>query len=534
MKKTVSINISGVIFNIDEDAYEKLQNYLKAIRGFFSESEGCDEIMADIEARIAEMFSEKTAGRQEVVTLVDVEEVIGIMGQPEEYIDQDSEESNAGKSEEEAASGSRRTKRIYRDKDGEMLGGVCSGLGYYFGFDPIWLRIAFVLTLFFFGGGVFLYVVLWIVIPAAKTTADKFEMKGKNVTASSIGKKVEEEMKGIKDKLKDLDGKPHIEKAKSILGRIIDTFVAIVLFVFRAFGRLIGFAFLVAGIALAVVFIVSMFSGEAFISITSEGISNFSVYDFSNMFFASADQEFLAFVGLLLLIGIPIISLMYGGIKLLFKLKHTWIGVGIGLTALWIAGWIACGVVALQLSGDFAKKANVVTSIDLEQPQADTLFLSTSKDRFKTDKHHWGHSHDDLLIDFDEDNVYIGHAELDIVESNNDSIISVEIIKYSRGESKKDAMIRAADVAYHYSQNDSSLSFSPYYSFPKENSWRVQRVKVIVYLPVGKSVHLGKDMDRIIYDVKNVTHTHDRKMPGKTWTMLEDGLTCVGCNEDEI
>ncbi len=139
MKKTLTINISGFVFHIDEDAYEKLHRYLEAIKFHFRGFKGKDEVIADVEARVAEILQKKYLPAKEVITIEDVDEVIGIMGQPSDF---SVEDEDAGGQKD--FSYSRHPKRLYRDPERKILGGVCSGLGAYFNMDPIWVRIIFI------------------------------------------------------------------------------------------------------------------------------------------------------------------------------------------------------------------------------------------------------------------------------------------------------------------------------------------------------------------------------------------------------
>src|SRR5689334_9884136 len=160
MNKTLTINLSGIVFHIDENAYDVFNAYIDSIRRHFASSEGKDEIMQDIEARIAEMFQLRVGENKQVITLRDVEEVTAAMGRPEQFGD---EEAEAAPDREAPIPGVKR--RLFRSTDDEIIGGVCSGIAAYFGIDPVWLRLAFVLSVIFFGGGVLLYIILWIVIP---------------------------------------------------------------------------------------------------------------------------------------------------------------------------------------------------------------------------------------------------------------------------------------------------------------------------------------------------------------------------------
>ena len=160
MKRTVTVNISGMVFTIDEDAYDVLQKYLNKIKGYFSKSDGQDEIIADIEARIAEMFQEKIDTKIQVISILHINEMMATMGKPEDFIDEDqqstTEKEEPKQKKTQPRSEKYKTKRLYRDRDGNVLGGVCSGIGYYFGFGPIWLRLFFA-GLFFFAGTGFVF-----------------------------------------------------------------------------------------------------------------------------------------------------------------------------------------------------------------------------------------------------------------------------------------------------------------------------------------------------------------------------------------
>jgi phage shock protein PspC (stress-responsive transcriptional regulator) len=194
MKKTLTINLAGLVFNIDEDAYFVLQDYLEKIKTYFSEEKEVDDIMHDIEIRIAELLGEKITPTKQVVTLQDIEEIIKIMGEPHEFGDPDKEK----KSTYYRTS----AKRVYRDPDNRILGGVCGGLGAYMGIDPIIIRIIFIVIFFGFGAGLLIYLILWIIIPEAKTTAQKLEMRGEHVNVSNIGGFVREEFENIKNSFK--------------------------------------------------------------------------------------------------------------------------------------------------------------------------------------------------------------------------------------------------------------------------------------------------------------------------------------------
>ena len=196
MNKTLSVNIGGIVFHIEELAYDKLNRYLDAIKGYFTTSDGRDEIIQDIEGRIGEMFQERISVGKQVIVESDVDQIIDLMGRPEQFAGMHEESST---SEAQYTTSDRKAyRRLYRDPDDRVIGGVCSGLGHYLGLDPVWLRVAFAVSFFVFGTGLLLYIILMIVMPKAITTAEKLEMKGEKVNISNIRKSVEEEISSIK------------------------------------------------------------------------------------------------------------------------------------------------------------------------------------------------------------------------------------------------------------------------------------------------------------------------------------------------
>ncbi len=197
MNKIMNINIGGIVFHVDDDAYEKLKKYLKDINKHFNKTTGGDEIVTDIEARIVELFQKKLNSKKEVITIDDVNEIISIMGNPSEF-EEENDESFNDPSVQQAGQ-----KRMFRDIDNRMIGGVCSGLGAYFKIDTVWFRIAFVIATIS-GLSILAYLILWVIIPPARTISEKLEMQGDPVTISNIEKSIREEMDGLRDKLDDL------------------------------------------------------------------------------------------------------------------------------------------------------------------------------------------------------------------------------------------------------------------------------------------------------------------------------------------
>lgn len=210
MKKTFTINISGAVFHIEEDAYEVLQKYLINLKNHFGSGEEGKEILSDIEARIAEIFSVKNNEDKKVITVDRVNEVIKIMGTPEDFAEEEGEAE-----EEDIASEAKRKRRLYRDPDHRVLGGVCGGLAAYFSMDPVILRIIFVVLFFPTSGAAGLaYLVLWIAVPKAVNTAQRLEMKGQEATVKNIEKSIKEEVREVKESYRKFKESETFSKGK--------------------------------------------------------------------------------------------------------------------------------------------------------------------------------------------------------------------------------------------------------------------------------------------------------------------------------
>ncbi|MBM3421572.1 MAG: PspC domain-containing protein [Bacteroidetes bacterium] len=197
MKVTLNINIGGYAFHIDEDAYHDLKAYLRSLELHFTGEDSASEIMADIEVRMSELFRARLGTYRQVITIDDVREVMKIMGTPEDFVDQDTFSAK-----EKFTSSS--TRRMYRDPDNRIIGGVAAGLAAYWHLDPIIPRVIFLALIFAGGLGIFAYLILWIVLPEARTTAQKIEMKGEPVNIHNIKESVKNEFERVRKNFKNI------------------------------------------------------------------------------------------------------------------------------------------------------------------------------------------------------------------------------------------------------------------------------------------------------------------------------------------
>lgn len=532
MNKTVTTNIGGFIFHIDDNAYEKLSQYLSTIKGYFTQSEGRDEIIGDIEARIAEMFREKTGNQKQVVTLKDVDEVIAVMGQPEAFAESG---EGATTSAAQPVTPRNRARRIFRDPDNKVIGGVCGGVSAYFNIDPIWLRLAFALALLVFGTGVLLYIVLWVIIPKARTTAEKLEMRGESVNVHNIERTIREEMDELKqrfhalsDDAKDLGKKEG--KLRNAVNDVVDFFASFFRLVFKAVGKLIGAFFTFIGIVLLAAVIASLLGFPGIVKITGHGHEiSMSVQEMLSRFIGSPQLINWAMAGCALLICVPLLGLLFAGLKLLFDIKSKNKAFSIAMLVFWISGLTICILVAVHVSNDFKIPATQKAKFNVAKPsKGATLYLEVNNNLSDIEEQS-GEIGQWMIFSDGEQNKLFRHPQFDIEKSMSDSI-ELELIRYAKGASRKEALANAEKVNYKFSQNDSILLFDKYFELSKDDKWRMQEVKMVLRLPVGQTVFLNDDMKHIIYDIGNITNTWDYDMVNRRWIMTQKGLACVDCD----
>jgi len=318
MNKTLTINLANSIFNIDENAYNALQRYLEAVKKYLTGTKGNEEILADVEARIAELFTEKMTADKQVIVLSDVEAIIQVMGQPEDYsIDEDifDEDYKQPKTKTQV-------KKLYRDPESKLLGGVCSGIGHYLSIDPIWVRLLFIIFLFGGGFSVITYIILWIIVPEANTTAQKLDMQGEAANLSNIEKKIKEGFENVTEKVKnaDYDGfKNDVNKSSNSIIKGIGDFISLI---FSTTGKIISTLFNVLGKFMGVLFILvgSLTLLGLFFGLFTVGILDISMLPGVQFFPLINASELPIWVLSLLVffaIGIPFYSLLYVGLTVI-------------------------------------------------------------------------------------------------------------------------------------------------------------------------------------------------------------------------
>jgi len=524
MNKTVNINLGGMFFHIDEDAYQKLSRYFDAIKRSLKNSSGQDEVIKDIEMRIAELLNEKQKSEKHVVGLKDVDEVIAIMGQPEDYIIEDEPRTFENPYPFTAI----KSKKLYRDSEKGMIGGVAAGLGHYFGIDTVWIRVALLLLVFAgFGTGIIAYIILWIVTPEALTTSEKLEMTGEAVNISNIEKKVREEFENVSEKIKNVDYDKYgnqIKRGANKAGNSIGNFI---ISVFKIIAKFLGIILIISGLATLVLLLIGVFTlgTNTFIDFPWQGFvetGNFTDYPIWSfgllMFFA---------------IGIPFFFLTLLGFKLLSP--HT---KSIGsiakytLVALWIISIALVTFLGIKQASAFATDGRVVKKETLNIPLKDTLFIKFKhNDYFSKDIH--DHSEFKITTDStDNDIIYSNEVHFRIKKSNeNYSYIQIE--KEAKGKSFSEAREKAEQIRYKYKIIGNQLVFDNYLLTDLKNKFRNQEVEITLFLiegtlfKVDESVHHYDNSDDDFFDFD-----HDINQP--LYQVGYSETFCLNCSDDSM
>lgn len=353
MKKTLTVNLGGTVFHIDEDAYRLLDNYLSNLKMHFRKDAGADEIVEDIERRISELFSEKLTAGSQVITIADVEEVIARMGKPEDMETEGEGSTSSSQASANAGSSSWTTsvnRRLFRNPDDKMLGGVVSGLALYLGWDVTLLRLLLLVILICgYGTLIPVYIVCWLIIPEARTAAEKLSMRGKAVTVENIGKIVtdgfEKVTHGVNDYMKSDKPRTFLQRLGDALVMVVGLFLKVGLVIFAILCSPVLFVFGVVFVALLIAAIAVAIGGGAAL------ISLFPLADV--VIPASPLSAIVMYIAGILLVGIPLISLVWAILGQLFKWQPMVSGLKWTLLILWIVSAAVFGICFAMQGGTF-------------------------------------------------------------------------------------------------------------------------------------------------------------------------------------
>jgi phage shock protein PspC (stress-responsive transcriptional regulator) len=494
MNKTFNINLGGYPFAIDEDAFEYIQNYLDTIRRHFSASEGCEEILYDIEVRMAELFQEHLKGRA-IISMKEIDEVIMIMGKPEDFgAEPMAEQYTANTRGKKSGTKINTGKKLFRDPDDKKLAGVCSGIAAYLGIeDPLWLRIFFVLTAIFSGGFIFVvYMVLWFLVPEAASASDKLAMRGEPATINNIAKVVEEELNEFGEKInewsQDFSGKKksgdtstgkHQFKAKAflaegvnIVGHLATGIIPLVRAVFKPI--LITVAIIVMsalGIAWAASFVGLSFASPV-------------------IYAAGPDSGLVSTLGigsLFFTIGLPILGLMLLFARLAFSYRINK-NVNTGLWTVWFLSLFTTMFAGMTTIKEY-QTHHALTSVTDHNIVSPDIRIAMPEENLD-------HSMGVFLDKFFADNgKQWAIRDVNIrLEKSKDAFVHIEKKIASRGEQLSDAQQNTLFVGNDINVKGGEISISKYLTIPKERKYRNQSVDYTIYVPEGKNIILDNSV----------------------------------------
>lgn len=313
MKKVLNITIGGLVFTVEEDAYEALCDYLDSIKAHFKKDKDGDEIVEDIEASIAEKFGRRK-NKEAAITNRDVASVTNEMGSLKDFkklSDEEDEEENE-KTAEKTEKRDFSKRKLYRDPDDVIIAGVASGLAAYLGIETVFMRLIFFVSVFFGGLGIVVYVLLWILMPVAENTAQKLEMRGERLTLHEIEKSVKKEVDKLKKK--DLSSvKNGAHNAEVILQRIFAALGQIFWILEKLIRNVVGFGLVLASISS--VFLLSF-------GLTwqiSGGVIPYSPYALSDVLILTPNMQMAFLAGVYFTVLVPLLLLFFLGYSLLRK-----------------------------------------------------------------------------------------------------------------------------------------------------------------------------------------------------------------------
>ncbi|WP_294824322.1 PspC domain-containing protein [uncultured Flavobacterium sp.] len=531
MNKTVSINLGGFFFHIDEDAYQKLNHYFEAIRRSLS-ADGRDEIMSDIEGRIAELLTEKLKSDKQVVSLREVEDVIAVMGQPEDYRIDDESVEKEGSSNYSGYSNNYnynyKTKKFYRDGDRAIVSGVCAGIAHYFRIDPLWIRIIFILSLFItFLASLFVYILLWILIPRAITTTEKLEMTGEPINISNIEKKVKQEIDQVGERLKSMDYEGMGANFGAGAERAGNGIAAVIMAIFKGIAKVIGAVITICSAltlgGLVVFFVTTLFTSA---------LTNTPWLAAHNMF-NYTDTPFWV-IGLLMLFtfGIPVFFLFLLGLKIMVEnLRPVGNITRYTLLALWIMALSVSIYLGIKQATEIAYEGKTVKELTINPTQDDPVIKIKMRNNTLFSKSV------DYRTDFritqdstDNDVIYSTNVDVHFIKTDKAKAY-VEIEKLAEGSSPSEARKRAEKINYNFELKGNTLTLDNYLLTDLDSKFRMQRVKVYVYLPEYSTLEVNRNMrDYIRSDYSDLSVQWSDK--DQMYHLMEDKLECLNCEED--
>jgi len=480
MKKTVSVNIKGINFLIEEDAYELLQDYLERLTQTLKNVEGSKEIVEDVELRIAELCSSKLNDSKTVIEFSDIETIIATLGNPEDYVEEDDEDSSRATNESDRKSNE---KRLFRDTDNATIAGVCMGIANFFNIDVVIVRAIFVVIFLFAGFGLPLYIILWIIVPKAQSTIDRLRMKGRPITVESV----REEVEIAAEKLK--------EGGKNVAQRIRkdDSYQRSMSKGVRVLRTILGIGFILAGVSVLIPFLIFLVGGAQIIPVQSD-YGFLSLAELGEIVLNNGVDYNLAWWGAMIVGFSIVLFFLQIGIILLFNLKSKWSKLSLLFLFLTtITGGVMCAVVGIRTGRDLTIGAEIENKLGSIATQELTIIpelesIQADGDYDVKSNGGWG------LMGIDDENITLHGIHFRYVRSS-DSLFHVKKNIKARSHSHSQGLLKCENIQHNIQISGDSLIVDAEYSFPKTDKLRDQEIYITVEIPEGGSVHID---DRVI------------------------------------
>jgi phage shock protein PspC (stress-responsive transcriptional regulator) len=517
MDKTININLAGTLFQIDEQALRILRDYLQAINNRFGNVQGGHETIDDIEARIAEIFQSQK-GLTGIISPENVEAMISIIGRPEDF----------DQNEDEAAAPvySNQKRRMYRSTDDFIISGVCGGIGAYLDTDPVLLRILFVISAIF-GVGFFIYIVLWIAIPVARTDAQKREMYGSSYHSNQthIGQHNNVQVAGTPKYNRRNNSLSRIGNAIDEMFRAIGRVCFIIL---RIFLIIIGVMLVLTGFLFILCYaMVIIFKFPGIFSIDSYGINLINFSDFLNYIVNPASVPWIIILTSIAII-LPVIALIYWGVKMIFWFTARDGVVSLIALVLWVMSLAALTIIGFNEGISFAHTAKTSAATVLPN-SPDTLFIRSGNKiaDLKYEK--------DFTLPHDEYSVYINDEKkelyirsyLTVGKSDNKST-RIEVRKHSAGRSEAEAREKSEGLIYNHLINGDTLHVDEYFTVPSGRKWAADNVGINLFIPEGTFLKFDKDPRILLH--QSFRNESDESLESSwesansIWVMTDNGL----------
>lgn len=526
MNKTIIININGIIFHIEEEAYEVLQTYMVDVKRHFGNTADSHEIVSDIENRIAEMFGERLNAQKAVILMDDVKEVCAQMGKVEDF--ELDEETTEGYTTDSAY---REERSLFRDPDDKLLGGVCSGLAHYFGIETMWVRLGLLITILFAGTGLLLYLILWIVIPQAKTRADKMKMRGEPANLENFKRSFHEEMGDVKRNFSAAGERVRtgLNNPNGTLNSFINTIGKIIVICIKIVGIIIIVSLILALVALLATFIFGA------------GFADSNLFDKDFPLYA-VDPQFrdMLMISGFFVIAIPLLVLIFMAIRVLFDRKVMGAYFGFSMLIIWLVAIGFSVYYIAKTAVDFKEKATITQEVSLV-PQ--TTYKLNVRDN-------------NTLIIKKGENLDSIHAGRGIRKSfkrngralfNHHNSISLRIEKAdpnqaptlveefsAKGTNFDAALERAEKISYEINQEGENLWLASSAVLPTGEMMRDQEVRLTLLLPIGTLVSIPREFGHSIslwglsfWECQDAHREANEGYRSTEWIMTEMGLKCI-------